>query len=88
MITLRNISQRAAILAMRKVSMAEAKPMVVKFGITRKPTVFTAGIFIGDAVTGVAILTLLIMIRDASGVGVHPGCCSARAEPAVQGTVL
>ena len=43
MITLRNSSRRAAILAMRRVSMAEAKPMVVKFGITKKPTVFTVG---------------------------------------------
>jgi len=88
MITVRNISQRAAILAMRRVSMAEAKPIVVKFGITRKPTVFTAGKLIGDAVTGVAILTLLFMIRDASGVRVHAGFRIARTKLAMQGSVL
>ncbi|MCY1418400.1 hypothetical protein D9M71_339590 [compost metagenome] len=41
MMTVRNIGLRAARLAMRSVSTAEAKPMVVKLGMTRKPTVFT-----------------------------------------------
>ena len=76
MITERNNSRRAAILAMRRVSIAEAKPIVVKFGITKKPTVFAVGTLIDEPVTGAGIPRFLLTLQDASSVGVFAVRCS------------
>lgn len=65
--TVRNKVRRAAKLAMRKVSTAEARPMVVKFGKTRNPNVLVVdGVPIVEAGWTIAIF-LCKLRRNSSG---------------------
>src|SRR5262245_35612301 len=76
----RKSGRLAARLAMRRVSMAAAQPMVLKFGINRKPKVLTLSGRACPAGKGVGFVTAICMSSTASTVAFGYQGCGRRRD--------